>query len=116
MLLPGGQLVTITPNWHMRPSDITLAIHPPRTEAAGLHLKEYTLREVARLLRQAGFESVATPLAVTSRRIVLCRNGLLGLKCFWEPALAWLPFPLAKLACRGLGLSCTIATKKHRNS
>ncbi|MGO9113215.1 MAG: class I SAM-dependent methyltransferase [Thermoguttaceae bacterium] len=112
MLVPGGQLVTITPNWHVRPSDATMAIHPPRTEAAGLHLKEYTLREVTHLLRQAGFESVATPLAVSSNHIVRCRNGLLGLKCFFEPALEWLPFPLAKLACRGLGLSCTIATKK----
>ena len=89
-----------------------MAFRPPRTEAAGLHLKEYTLREVAGLLCQAGFASVAVPLAVSSKRLVLCRNGLLGLKCFFEPALEWLPFPLAKLACRGLGLSCTIATKK----
>ena len=112
MLVPGGQLVTITPNWHVRPADATMAFHPPRTKAAGLHLKEYTLGEVTRLLRQAGFKHVATPLAVSSRQIVLCLNGLLGLKCLFEPALEWLPFPLAKLACRGLGLSCTIATKQ----
>ncbi len=111
MLMPGGQLVTITPNWHMRPSDITLAFHPPRTEAAGLHLKEYSLREVTRLLGEAGFERVATPLVVNSNRIVLCGNGLQRLKCFCEPALEWLPYPVARLACRGLGLSCTIATK-----
>jgi len=28
MLAPGGQLVTITPNWHCRPSDVTAAICP----------------------------------------------------------------------------------------
>ncbi len=55
MLAPGGQLVTVTPNWHCRPADVTAAICPPRSEAAGLHLKEYTLVEVSRLLRRAGF-------------------------------------------------------------
>ena len=45
-LVPGGQLVTITPNWHDRPADVTQAFCPPRTASVGLHLKEYTLREV----------------------------------------------------------------------
>jgi SAM-dependent methyltransferase len=117
LLIPGGKLVTITPNWHVRPSDVTKAIRPPRTAAAGLHLKEYTLREVTQLLHKAGFETVAAPLGVTSQRIVLCGNGLLGAKCFFESALEWLPYGLARLACRGLGLSCTIATKSEcRNS
>ena len=112
MLAPGGQLVTVTPNWHIRPSNVTSAIRPPRSEAAGLHLKEYSLREVTRLLREAGFESMDTPLGVTPRRIVLCGSGQLALKCLFEPALEWLPFRLAKLICRGCGLSVTIATKK----
>jgi SAM-dependent methyltransferase len=111
LLAPGGKLVTITPNWHVRPSDVTKAIRPPRSEAAGLHLKEYTLGEVTRLLRRAGFDDVATPLGVTSQHVVLCGNGLAALKRFFEPALEWLPFGLAQLACRGGGLSCTIATK-----
>ena len=54
MLVPGGQLVTITPNWHVRPSDVTAAFCPPRTASAGLHLKEYTLGEVRKLLRGPG--------------------------------------------------------------
>ena len=62
MLAPGGQLVTITPNWHGRPSDVTAAICPPRTDAEGLHLKEYTLVEVSEMLRRAGFTRLATPL------------------------------------------------------
>jgi 2-polyprenyl-3-methyl-5-hydroxy-6-metoxy-1,4-benzoquinol methylase len=111
MLAPGGELITVTPNWHMRPSDVTVAIHGPRAEAAGLHLKEYTLREVTQLLREAGFRRVATPLAVTRRRIVLCGTGLAGLKRLAEPGLEWLPFRLAKLLCRGFGLSTTIAVK-----
>ncbi len=111
LLEPGGQLVTLTPNWHMRPWDITGDICPPRTEAAGLHLKEYTLRETVGLLRRAGFRRVATPLYVTRAQYTMFGAGLIGLKRLFEPGLEWLPFPLAKLLCRGLGLSCTVATK-----
>lgn len=110
-LVPGGQLLTITPNWHVRPSDVTRMMLPPRTEAVGLHLKEYTLREMVGLLRRAGFARVATPLGVLPRRMVLCGRGLIGLKCLAEPALEWLPFRLARLLCGALALSTTIATK-----
>ena len=111
LLVPGGQLVTITPNWHMRPSDVTGDMCPPRTEAMGLHLKEYTLREVRGLLRQAGFAHVATPLVVAPGRIFLGGSGLAGLKCLLEPWLERLPVRPAELLCRGLGLSETIATR-----
>lgn len=113
LLAPRGQLVTITPNWHTRPWDITGALHPVRTEAAGLHLKEYTLREVTRLLREAGFSRVAAPLVVTPARAVLCGRGLVGLKRLVEPGLELLPVRAAYLLCRGLGLCETIATKGH---
>ena len=112
MLAPGGQLVTITPNWHCRPSDVTTAVRPPRSEAEGLHLKEYTLVEVSDMLHRAGFKVVATPLLVVPRQVVLCGRGLIGLKRLFEPSLERLPFRFAKLLCRGLGLSCTIATKR----
>jgi SAM-dependent methyltransferase len=111
MLAAGGELVTITPNWHIRPSDVTADIAGPRAEAAGLHLKEYTLCEVTRLLREAGFRRVTAPLAVTHQRIVLCGSGLAGLKRLVEPGLERLPYRLARLLCRGMGLSTTIAVK-----
>jgi len=111
LLIPGGQLVTVTPNWHTRPWDVTRMVAPLRTEAAGLHLKEYTLGEVAGLLREAGFEHVATPLVVTRKRALLCGVGLAGLKCLVEPWLELLPVRAAGLLSRGLGLSETIATK-----
>ena len=112
MLPPGGQLVTVTPNWHVRPSDVTAAVRPRRTEAAGLHLREYTLREIHEMLGRAGFASVAAPLVVLPSKFVLCGRGLIGLKRVLEPALEWLPFSAASLLCRGFALSCTIATKR----
>jgi hypothetical protein len=113
LLVPGGQLVTITPNWHSRPHDVTCLMCTPRTEAKGLHLKEYTQREVSSLLRQAGFRTVATPLCVLPSRIVLAARGLGCLKRFLEPCLERLPFRLAKLLCRGFALNCTIAAKRR---
>ena len=109
MLMPGGLLVTITPNWHMRPSDITRDFHPRRTEAVGLHLKEYTLREVCVLLRQAGFGCVGTPLFQTKKKMFTCGAGLAAAKRRCEPLLEFLPARLAEILCRGFCLSCTIA-------
>jgi len=111
LLVPGGSLVTITPNWHMRPSDITAVMCPPRTEAAGLHLKEYSLREVARLLSERGFSRVTTPLFFTHKRVFMKGGGAVRLKRLLEPTLEWLPFRLAGILCRGFCLSCTIATR-----
>ena len=111
MLLPGGTLVTITPNWLLRPSDVTCVFCPPRTEARGLHLREYRLAEVTHLLREAGFRRVATPLAVSHQRIYLAGGGLRWAKQQAEPLIDRLPLRWAHLLSRGLGLSYTIATK-----
>ncbi len=111
LLMPGGQLVTITPNWLLRPSDVTADFCPPRTEACGLHLKEYRLAEVTALLQQAGFRRVASPLVVSRKRIYQLGGGFRLGKQWIEPLLDKLPIRPAHLLCRGLGLSCTIATK-----
>jgi SAM-dependent methyltransferase len=111
VLAPRGVLVTITPNWHIRPNDVTGDFLPPRSEARGVHLKEYTLREVTALLANAGFRQVATPLFVTPKRIYRCGSGLATIKRAIEPSLEWLPFRLTKLLVRGFGLSTTIARR-----
>ncbi len=111
LLMPGGQLVTITPNWLLRPSDVTGDFCPARTEANGLHLKEYRLAEVTTLLKQAGFRHVATPLVVSRKRIYQLGGGFRMGKAWIEPLFDKLPVRPAHLLCRGLGLSCTIATK-----
>lgn len=111
LLAARGQLVTITPNWLMRPSDVTGDFCPPRTEARGLHLKEYRLAEVTRMLRRAGFRRVATPLCTTRKRVWLGAGGFRRTKQILEPALDRAPLKVARLLCRGLSMSCTIATK-----
>ena len=111
MLPQGGELVTITPHWALRPSDVTVKYCPLRTEARGLHLKEYRLREVAELMHDCGFQRVATPLLVTKKRMLLSGSGMRRIKEVIEDQLEHLPVRLAHLACRGLGLSVTIATK-----
>jgi SAM-dependent methyltransferase len=111
ILAPGGLLVTITPNWLLRPSDVTGDFCPWRTEARGLHLKEYRLAEVTRLLRQAGFRSVATPLFATHQRLYTYANGGRAIKERIELWLERLPVKAARLLCRGLALSATIARK-----
>ena len=62
-------LVTITPNWHMRPSDVTVKFCPPRTEAVGFHLKEYKLAEICELTHAAGFRAIRAPAFISRRRI-----------------------------------------------
>ena len=111
LLQPGGMLVTITPNWLLRPSDVTRVFCPLRTGARGLHFKEYRLGEVTKLLKIAGFRRVATPLVVSKRRIYLCGSGGRLIKQWCEPLIDRLPIPTAHLLCRGFGLSYTIATK-----
>lgn len=114
LLAPGGVLVTITPNWHVRPSDVTGEYKPPRSNAEGFHLKEYTLREMRSILREAGFERVTMPWFVTRQHTFLYGSGGIGLKCCLEPVLEFLPFKLTRLFCRGFALSCTLAWKRRQ--
>lgn len=113
LLSPGGYLITITPNWHMRPMDVTADFCSPRTEAIGFHLKEYTLCEVDALLKNAGFSTITTPLFVGKKTICLPPEccTMTGLKKAIEPMLEWMPYAFAVQACRRFGFCCTIAQK-----
>lgn len=111
LLAPGGKLLTITPNWHMRPSDVTCAFNPPRTEAIGFHLTEYALAEVRQLLIGAGFSRVQTPTYISRKQIWMSSIGdCTFVKAALEPMLEWLPFPVAVQCCRRFGFNCSLAT------
>ena len=111
LLKPGGSLITITPNWHVRPSDITRLFCPPRTSAQGLHLKEYTLCELCSLLQSSGFSRLRVPFVCTRSRSILLGSGFLRLKLLLEPILELLPIKLARIVAGGLGYYCVIATR-----
>lgn len=111
LLAPGGLLVTISPNWLLRPSDVTGDFCPWRTEARGLHLKEYRLAEVTRLLKDVGFRRVSTPILATPRQLVVCGSGGRAVKQLIETWLDRLPVRTARLLCRGFAMSTTIAWK-----
>ena len=112
MLVPGGQLLTITPNWHVRPSDATVAFCPPRTGVCRLALEGiYTPRG----------ERLAAPGRVPLDRDAAGRNSrayhsvrqrrfALASACS-SPRWNGCRSALARLLCRGMGLNCTIATK-----
>jgi SAM-dependent methyltransferase len=56
LLAPGGVYICITPNRLYGPHDVSQYFDPVAT---GLHLKEYTVSEVARLFRRCGFSEVS---------------------------------------------------------
>ena len=60
-LSPNGIIITVTPNWHLRPTNITETFHPHGTEAKGFHFKEYTYNEVSALLENNGFQVFSSP-------------------------------------------------------
>jgi 2-polyprenyl-3-methyl-5-hydroxy-6-metoxy-1,4-benzoquinol methylase len=112
LLKPGGKLITITPNWHMRPSDVTALFKAKRSEAVGFHLKEYTLREVRQMLLDTGFSAVQTPMFISANRFYSSNTfDVTLIKSVMEPILEYLPVQVAIQICRRFGLSCTIATK-----
>ncbi len=93
LLRPGGWFWLVTPNRWTGPGDATVLRHPPGTPSRGLHLKEYTLAELAGLVRRAGFASIRARLWSGGR----LRNATAFLPAFAtvklaiEPVLAMLP-------------------------
>jgi SAM-dependent methyltransferase len=67
-LRPGGVYLCITPNRLSGPHDISKYFDDVAT---GFHLKEYTNRELARLVREVGFTSARSFLTLGGRTAVL---------------------------------------------
>ena len=60
ILAPGGRYIFITPHVHTGPGDISRVFRCEK--AMGMHLKEYTYRELAVKLKLAGFKSVRSKI------------------------------------------------------
>ena len=72
-LRPGGAFICYSPNRLLGPHDLTRYFDGEAPE--GLHLREYSLRELAELLRRQGFARV---------------RPLVGARSLWLPAPLWL--------------------------
>jgi SAM-dependent methyltransferase len=72
-LRPGGAFICYSPNRLLGPHDLTRYFDGEAPE--GLHLREYSLRELAELLRRRGFARV---------------RPLVGARSLWLPAPLWL--------------------------
>lgn len=87
VLVPGGRYLCITPHRYSGPHDISKFYD---SKATGLHLKEYTVRELGQLLRTAGFHSVQIVVRALGRRRVATSK----LATTLEAALRPLPYRL----------------------
>jgi SAM-dependent methyltransferase len=67
-LAPGGRYVCLTPNRLNGPHDVSAHFD---TEATCFHLREYSITELARVMRAAGFKHIDMMLSIKVRVIVL---------------------------------------------
>lgn len=85
VLKPGGLYLCVTPNRLSGPHDISRYFD---REATGLHLKEYSLGDLVKLYRAAGFSQVRAERIIKSRRLTLPALPILAV----ERALELLPW------------------------
>lgn len=88
-LKPGGRYVCITPNRLNGPHDVSKYFDPVAT---GLHLKEYTTGELARIFSHVGFTELRA-YAGTKGRFIPLRPGVVRMI---ETSIAWMPASLCR--------------------
>ncbi|NUL82701.1 MAG: methyltransferase domain-containing protein [Armatimonadetes bacterium] len=92
-LAPGGQYVCITPNGISGPYDVSMYFDETPT---GFHMKEYSMTELGRMMRQAGFSKVQ-PVVGAKGRLILAP---LWVYSILEGFLLALPLKLRKKVSR----------------
>ncbi len=92
-LRPGGRYLCITPNRFSGPHDVSVYFDEVAT---GFHLKEYTVGELSRLLRDVGFRGVAAYAGVRGAYV---RLPVFALSTF-EALLSVLPSGVRKRLAR----------------
>jgi 2-polyprenyl-3-methyl-5-hydroxy-6-metoxy-1,4-benzoquinol methylase len=111
LLRPGGYLWLVTPNGLARNG-----IWRDNAKPHGLHLREYSLRELCAMLRAAGFDAIKSCLWTKGRfRRVhsRLRVGYTKVKTLLEPALACLPKAIRARLMAILGYAEVVAQKKN---
>ncbi|MEI6340715.1 MAG: class I SAM-dependent methyltransferase [Verrucomicrobiota bacterium] len=119
-LRPGGRYVLRVPHATAGPGDLSQVFGA--ASAQGMHLKEYTYREIRLLGRAAGFDRIEgyllwpdrlRPLAAVFRRAV-AGPGVLGYLRSVEAAAELLPRRLARTAFLALTLSKNVCAVLHK--
>lgn len=105
-LAPGGKYICITPNRLSGPHDVSKYFDPVAT---GLHLKEYTLTELADLFQAVGFTK--TEVVLTYKGYRLSPNLPVGLFKVLERILEKLPPRLRRLSGPLLTAAKPVAVK-----
>lgn len=96
-LKPGGTYVCITPNRVSGPHDVSRGF---TSTASGFHLKEYTMRELRSIMREAGFTSFSQSGLIKGKPV----RYPLGLALAVEAALLSAPNSLAQSLTQRLPL------------
>lgn len=107
-LAPGGRFICITPNRLSGPWDISRTFDEV---SAGLHLKEYTISELADLLRRVGFDVSLMPTYHGHRLLPAVPEFPLRLL---EHVLERLPHRVRCVAALPLAAVKVVATKAER--
>jgi 2-polyprenyl-3-methyl-5-hydroxy-6-metoxy-1,4-benzoquinol methylase len=119
-LSPNALMITITPNWNMRPTDITSKFYPQGTEAKGFHYKEYKYNEVTKILEKHGLEVISSPYVynIFAKKYIINfgKFAILNhkIKRLIEPLAPILPFFLKRYLILGFAFSTTIARKTEK--
>ena len=96
MLKPGGCLITCTPNRLTGPHDVSRFVIPAGEQAMGLHLREYSHRELRALLKRAGFRRFRSPMQAFPKKRP--RGGFIAESIKWivEPLLEHVPMTIRR--------------------
>lgn len=111
ILKPGGIYYCVTPNRLLGPHDISCYFD---TEATGLHLKEYTVGNLAKLFRDAGFRELWVEKIWKSHRVSVPALAMRTVE-WMLGALPWATrYRLARRRGVYWAMEVSLAGRKHR--
>lgn len=113
ILKSGGWLWLVTPNGLTGPGDATILKYPAGTPSRGLHLKEYTLKELSNLSNECGFKIISSRLFLMHRIKIQTkfRKIYTNIKIVMESIFALLP-PIIRREIMGIMNYSTVVARK----
>lgn len=114
LLRPSGSLCLVTPNRFTGPGDASILRLPRGSPPVGLHLREYSLNDLWRLLKESGFHEVSSRLYCDGRgrKGTQTRAVYARLKKMMEPCFAVLPAVIRARMMGFMSYSEVVAAKR----